>query len=170
MPIVESDRQSDTRQTLSSARLAGFYTDGIQLAKYAKSKPMSLSREDELGIIRNKLVRLGIITDSDTAHNLGVLESRLARTFQQPVDAINPYVHVGRVLRYHRERRLQMPRHVAVERANKILHSIGDPGFCHQSALCQMEGGRQRIYYLQAVALADVYGIPYDAMIPPDYP
>lgn len=130
---------------------------------------MPLTREEELGIIRNKLVRLGILTDTDTAHNLALLESHLVRALAEHNEKINPYERVGKILRHHREQRLQMPRHIAVARANRILHSLGDQGICHQSALCHMEAGTQRIYYLQALALADVYGIPYDGLLPPGY-
>jgi hypothetical protein len=62
-----------------------------------------------------------------------------------------------------------LPRHEVVRRANQILHAIGDQGFCAQSAVCHIEAGSQRLQFLQAAALANVYGIPYDTLLPPGY-
>lgn len=130
---------------------------------------MSLSRDDHLAIARDKLVLVGLLSNPRIAHDIALLEGILARALQDPIEKINPYVAVGRILRYHRENRLTLPRNVAVERVNRILHKIGDQGLSHGSALARIEYGEQRLTYLQALALADVYGIPYDAMLPPDY-
>jgi len=129
---------------------------------------VSLTREEHLEIARDKLVLTGLLIDPDIAHDMVLLESILTRALQERHEKINPYVQVGRILRQHRDR-LGMPRRVATARANEILYAMGDTGFCHPSALCHMEAGDQRIYYLQALALADVYGIPYDAMLPHSY-
>ncbi|MEM9149522.1 MAG: hypothetical protein AAGB19_03595 [Cyanobacteria bacterium P01_F01_bin.3] len=127
---------------------------------------MSLTREQHLEIVCNKLVLLGLIDDPEIARNPAFVESCLIQQFRKSGPSATPWQDIGQQIRLHREKRLGWTRNQAIEKANKLLFAVGDQGIADHTALCRIESGQQRITYLQACALEQVFGLPFGTFVP----
>ncbi|MEL6263867.1 MAG: hypothetical protein AAFO83_00155 [Cyanobacteria bacterium J06607_13] len=130
---------------------------------------MALTREEHLKILRNKMVLLGYIENPAMAHDLGHIDWILTQHFRNRPAQVNPWRTVGQRVRHYREGRFDKTRQEAIDQANRLLADIGDQGFADQSALARIEGGAQRMTYLQGLALERSLGLPYGSFAPWDY-